>query len=47
MFARIQSEWDSFLESVDEGLQTTALTEGKLADSLGPEIPLTDGRSGK
>uniref|UniRef100_A0A4W6ES13 Selenoprotein L n=1 Tax=Lates calcarifer TaxID=8187 RepID=A0A4W6ES13_LATCA len=42
-------EWDSFLESVDRDLQTTdgQLSGVKSADSLSPETPFTDGRSGK
>lgn len=41
-----QSDWDSFLVSVDEGLQTE-LSGGTIAESLSPETPFTDGRSGK
>uniref|UniRef100_A0A8C3GB44 Selenoprotein L n=1 Tax=Cyclopterus lumpus TaxID=8103 RepID=A0A8C3GB44_CYCLU len=45
----VQREWDSFLESVDRGLQTTdrQLSGGKIADSLSPDTPFTDGRSGE
>lgn len=45
----VQTEWDAFLESVDRGLQTTdgQLSGGKTADSLSPDTPFTDGRSGE
>lgn len=47
----LQDEWDSFLDGVDKGLQTTdrqlAGPGAQIADSLSPETPLTDGRSGK
>lgn len=46
---QLESEWDSFLESVDRGLQTTdgQLSGVKTADSLSPDTQLTDGRSGE
>lgn len=45
---RLQSEWDSFIESVDEGVHAGAgQSSGLRADSLSPEIPLADGGSGK
>ncbi|XP_030577583.1 selenoprotein L [Archocentrus centrarchus] len=46
---QLENEWDSFLESVDEGLQTTdvQLSGGNKTDSLSPETLFTDGRSGK
>lgn len=46
---QLESEWDSFLESVDQALQTTdgQLSGGKMVDSLSPDTPFTDGRSGK
>lgn len=46
---QLESEWDSFLESVDRGLQTTdgQLSGLKTADSLSPDTQLTDGRSGE
>lgn len=43
---QLESDWDSFLVSVDEGLQTE-LSGGTIAESLSPETPFTDGRSGK
>lgn len=44
----LQSEWDSFVEGVDEGLHAGATqSSGQTADSLSPQIPLTDGSSGK
>lgn len=44
----MQTEWDSFLESVDGRLQMDSqAADGKLAESLSPDIPLTDGRSAK
>uniref|UniRef100_A0A1A8LJH5 Selenoprotein L n=1 Tax=Nothobranchius pienaari TaxID=704102 RepID=A0A1A8LJH5_9TELE len=46
---KLETEWDSFLESVDKGLQTTdeQLSGGKPADSLSPDYQFTDARSGK
>ncbi|KAE8286592.1 hypothetical protein D5F01_LYC14532 [Larimichthys crocea] len=48
---QVEDEWDSFLDGVDKGLQTTdrqlAGPGAQIADSLSPETPLTDGRSGK
>ncbi|KAK5852659.1 hypothetical protein PBY51_006510 [Eleginops maclovinus] len=46
---QLENEWDSFLESVDSGLQTTdrQLSGGKMADSLSPDTAFTDGRSGE
>lgn len=46
---QLESEWDSFLESVDRDLQTSdgQLSGGKTADSLSPDTPFTDGRTGK
>ncbi|KAM8725203.1 selenoprotein L [Acanthopagrus schlegelii] len=45
---QLESDWDSFLVSVDEGLQTTAgLSGGTIAESLSPDTPFTEGRSGK
>ncbi|KAM3603393.1 uncharacterized protein V6R79_021384 [Siganus canaliculatus] len=45
----VESEWDSFLEGVDRDLQTTdtQLSGGKLADSLSPDLQLTDARTEK
>uniref|UniRef100_A0AAQ4S386 Selenoprotein L n=2 Tax=Gasterosteus aculeatus aculeatus TaxID=481459 RepID=A0AAQ4S386_GASAC len=45
----LESEWDSFLESVDSRLQTTdrQLSGGKIADHLSPDTAFTDGRSGE
>lgn len=44
----LESEWDSFIESVDEGVHAGAgQSSGLRADSLSPEIPLADGGSGK
>lgn len=43
-----QSEWDSFIDSVDEGLDAGARqSSGRRVDSLSPETPLVDGGSGK
>ncbi|KAF1376886.1 hypothetical protein PFLUV_G00216130 [Perca fluviatilis] len=46
---QLESEWDSFLESVDRGLRTTdgQLAGGQIADSLSPDTAFTDGRSAK
>lgn len=46
---QLESEWDSFLESVDRGLKTTdrQLSGAKTADSLSPDTSFTDGRSGE
>lgn len=46
---QLESEWDSFLESVDTGLQTTheQPSGAETADSLSPDIVFTDARSGK
>ncbi|KAI4798593.1 hypothetical protein KUCAC02_020621 [Chaenocephalus aceratus] len=46
---QLESEWDSFLESVDRGLQTTdrQLSGGKMAASLSPDTAFTDARSGE
>ncbi|TKS76180.1 hypothetical protein D9C73_009658 [Collichthys lucidus] len=46
---QVEDEWDFFLDGVDKGLQTTdrQLAGAGAADSLSPETPLTDGRSGK
>ncbi|GLD49774.1 thioredoxin-like protein AAED1 [Lates japonicus] len=46
---QLESDWDSFLESVDRDLQTTdgQLSGVKTPDSLSPDTPFTDGRSGK
>lgn len=44
----LESEWDSFIESVDEGLHAGATqSSGRRADSLSLQMPLTDGSSGK
>uniref|UniRef100_A0A3P8UVT2 Uncharacterized protein n=1 Tax=Cynoglossus semilaevis TaxID=244447 RepID=A0A3P8UVT2_CYNSE len=42
----VQTEWDSFLENVDTGLQTTH-TGTRMGDSLSPDTRFTDVRSGK
>lgn len=46
---QLESEWDSFLESVDRGLQTSdgQLSGRQTADSLSPDTPLTDARTEK
>ncbi|KAM9840744.1 uncharacterized protein ACBR49_016096 [Aulostomus maculatus] len=46
---QLQSEWDSFLDSVDRGLQTTdgLLSGAPTADNLNPETPFTNGRTGE
>lgn len=46
---QLETEWDSFLESVDRDLQTTdrQLSGGKIADSLSPDTSFTDAKSGK
>lgn len=46
---QLEREWDSFLETVDIGLQTTdrQLSGGKIAERLSPDTPFTDGRSGE
>lgn len=45
---QVENEWDSFLESVDEGLQATdGQLSGQIADSLSPDVEFIDGRSGK
>ncbi|KAI3364491.1 hypothetical protein L3Q82_011272, partial [Scortum barcoo] len=46
---QLESEWDSFLESVDRGLQTSdgQLSGRQIADSLSPDAPLTDARTEK
>lgn len=44
----LENEWNSFLDEVDKGLQTTDwLSGGKMADSLSPDVAFTDGRSEK
>ncbi|KAM4713307.1 uncharacterized protein FYW61_020367 [Anableps anableps] len=46
---KLENEWDSFLQSVDKGLQTTdeQLSGVKTVDSLSPNSLFTDARSGK
>uniref|UniRef100_A0AAQ5Y4M7 Selenoprotein L n=1 Tax=Amphiprion ocellaris TaxID=80972 RepID=A0AAQ5Y4M7_AMPOC len=46
---QLETEWDSFLESVDTGLQTSQeqLPVAKTGDSLSPDIAFTDARSGE
>lgn len=46
---QLETEWDSFLESVDKGLQTSdgQLSGAQTADSLSPDTVVIDGRSGK
>lgn len=46
---QLETEWDSFLEGVDRGLQTTdtQLSGGQIADTLSPETELIDARSAK
>ncbi|KAM9779104.1 selenoprotein L [Syngnathus typhle] len=47
---QLQSEWDSFLEYVDQSLQSSCAPVkpgGETVDIFSPETLLTDGRSGK
>ncbi|CAJ1077988.1 selenoprotein L [Xyrichtys novacula] len=46
---QLETEWDSFLEDVDRGLQTTdrQLSGKQTVDRLSPDTELTDARSGK
>lgn len=45
---QVETEWDSFLDDVDRGLQTAAEQQsGGPVESLSPDIELTDARSGK
>ncbi|MEQ2277941.1 hypothetical protein XENORESO_010124 [Xenotaenia resolanae] len=46
---KLENEWDSFLLSLDKGLQMTdeQLSGAKTVDSLSPDSLFTDARSGK
>ncbi|KAM4528792.1 selenoprotein L [Fundulus diaphanus] len=46
---KLENEWDSFLQSVDKGLQLTdeQLPGAKTADSLSPDSLFTGARSGQ
>ncbi|KAM8846595.1 selenoprotein L isoform 1-T1 [Synchiropus picturatus] len=43
---QLERDWDGFLDWVDKSLQTGRSTEGVPAARVGPELVLTDGRSG-
>lgn len=44
---QLETEWDSFLEGVDRGLQTTDAQLSQTADRLSPDTELIDARSAK